>query len=99
MFFYFTKAMTHNNSFCRHIMITTSPHASFKQLLIFSANTFANDDFHLYLYIGFVYLGGILMTKKLVMIDGNSLLFRAFYALPLLNNDKGVYTNAVYGFT
>src|SRR5690625_4661707 len=39
------------------------------------------------------------MTNKLVMIDGNSLLFRAFYALPLLNNDRGVYTNAVYGFT
>lgn len=39
------------------------------------------------------------MTKKLVMIDGNSLLYRAFYALPLLNNDRGVYTNAVYGFT
>ena len=27
------------------------------------------------------------------------LLFRAFYALPLLHNEKGVYTNAVYGFT
>ncbi|MBO1004506.1 DNA polymerase I [Pseudogracilibacillus auburnensis] len=39
------------------------------------------------------------MSKKLVLIDGNSLLFRAFYALPLLHNDKGVYTNAVYGFT
>lgn len=32
------------------------------------------------------------------MIDGNSLLYRAFYALPLLHNGKGVYTNAVYGF-
>src|SRR5690625_5207728 len=39
------------------------------------------------------------MSKKLVLIDGNSILFRAFYALPLLHNDKGVYTNAVYGFT
>src|SRR5690625_1050105 len=39
------------------------------------------------------------MSKKLVLIDGNSVLFRAFYALPLLHNDKGVYTNAVYGFT
>ena len=39
------------------------------------------------------------MSNKLVLIDGNSLLFRAFYALPLLHNDKGVYTNAVYGFT
>ncbi|MGM0804836.1 MAG: DNA polymerase I [Bacillota bacterium] len=38
-------------------------------------------------------------TNKLVLIDGNSIAYRAFFALPLLNNDKGVYTNAVYGFT
>lgn len=37
------------------------------------------------------------MEKKLVVIDGNSLLYRAFYALPLLSKD-GVYTNGVYGF-
>lgn len=37
------------------------------------------------------------MEKKLVVIDGNSLLYRAFYALPVLSKD-GVYTNAVYGF-
>ncbi|MCF6408740.1 DNA polymerase I [Pseudalkalibacillus salsuginis] len=37
--------------------------------------------------------------KKLVLVDGNSIAYRAFFALPLLNNDKGVYTNAVYGFT
>lgn len=36
--------------------------------------------------------------KKLVLIDGNSIAFRAFYALPLLNNSKGIHTNAVYGF-
>lgn len=36
---------------------------------------------------------------KLILIDGNSIAYRAFFALPLLNNDKGVYTNAVYGFT
>ncbi|ALX48335.1 DNA polymerase I [Lentibacillus amyloliquefaciens] len=39
------------------------------------------------------------MRNKLVLIDGNSVIYRAFFALPLLNNDKGVYTNAVYGFT
>ncbi|RLL47890.1 DNA polymerase I [Oceanobacillus piezotolerans] len=39
------------------------------------------------------------MAKKMVLIDGNSIIYRAFFALPLLNNDKGVYTNAVYGFT
>lgn len=37
--------------------------------------------------------------EKLVLIDGNSIAFRAFFALPLLSNEKGVYTNAVYGFT
>ncbi|ENH97066.1 DNA polymerase I [Gracilibacillus halophilus YIM-C55.5] len=39
------------------------------------------------------------MTNKLILMDGNSIAYRAFFALPLLNNDKGVYTNAVYGFT
>ena len=39
------------------------------------------------------------MGNKLVLIDGNSIAYRAFFALPLLNNDKGVHTNAVYGFT
>ena len=39
------------------------------------------------------------MNKKLVLIDGNSIAYRAFFALPLLNNDKGVHTNSVYGFT
>ncbi|MGJ7920456.1 DNA polymerase I [Neobacillus sp. LXY-4] len=39
------------------------------------------------------------MEKKLVLIDGNSIAYRAFFALPLLNNNKGVHTNAVYGFT
>lgn len=37
-------------------------------------------------------------NKKLMIIDGSSLLHRAFYALPLLNTKKGLYTNGVYGF-
>jgi len=37
--------------------------------------------------------------SKLVVIDGNSISFRAFYALPLLSNSSGLHTNAVYGFT
>ncbi len=37
--------------------------------------------------------------QKLVIIDGNSLLYRAFYALPPLKNRRGEHTNAVYGFT
>jgi len=36
---------------------------------------------------------------KLLLIDGNSLLNRAFYAMPLLSTPDGRYTNAVYGFT
>ena len=36
---------------------------------------------------------------KLIVIDGNSLANRAFYAIPILSNSKGVITNAVYGFT
>ncbi|NLV88180.1 MAG: DNA polymerase I, partial [Tissierellia bacterium] len=37
-------------------------------------------------------------TKKLMIIDGSSLIHRAFYALPLLSNKNGVYTNGIYGF-
>ena len=36
--------------------------------------------------------------EKLVLIDGNSLINRAFYAMPLLSSKDGVFTNAVYGF-
>ena len=36
--------------------------------------------------------------KKLFVIDGNSLINRAFYALPLLADSNGVYSNAVFGF-
>lgn len=37
--------------------------------------------------------------KKLVILDSNSLLNRAFYALPPMTNSKGMHTNAIYGFT
>ena len=36
--------------------------------------------------------------EKLVLIDGNSLINRAFYAMPLLSTKDGTPTNAVYGF-
>lgn len=36
--------------------------------------------------------------EELVIIDGNSLINRAFYALPLLSNSKGEFSNGVYGF-
>ncbi|MBQ2713193.1 MAG: DNA polymerase I [Clostridia bacterium] len=35
---------------------------------------------------------------RIVLIDGNSLINRAFFATPALTNSQGVYTNAVYGF-
>ena len=38
------------------------------------------------------------MNKKLVLIDGHSILNRAFYGIPHLSNSQGLHTNAVYGF-
>jgi DNA polymerase-1 len=38
------------------------------------------------------------MDKKIMLIDGSSLIFRAFFALPKLTNADGVMTNGVYGF-
>ena len=38
------------------------------------------------------------MNKRFILVDGSSLLYRAFYALPLLTAANGEYTNAVYGF-
>ncbi len=35
---------------------------------------------------------------KILLLDGNSLINRAFYALPVLTNNFGEYTNGVYGF-
>lgn len=37
--------------------------------------------------------------EKFVIIDGNNLMFRAFYALPQLSNFNGEISNAVFGFT
>ena len=36
---------------------------------------------------------------SLYLIDGSAYIYRAFFALPPLNNSKGLQTNAVYGFT
>lgn len=38
------------------------------------------------------------MSEKLVLIDGHSILNRAFFGLPDLTNSEGIHTNAVYGF-
>ena len=38
------------------------------------------------------------MSQKLVLVDGHSILNRAFYGLPDLTNSEGLHTNAVYGF-
>lgn len=38
------------------------------------------------------------MKERIIIIDGSSLLYRAFYAIPVLTDSQGNYTNAVYGF-
>lgn len=38
------------------------------------------------------------MSEKIVLLDGHSILNRAFYGIPLLTNSAGFHTNAVYGF-
>ncbi len=38
------------------------------------------------------------MMDKIVLIDGHSILNRAFYGVPDLSNAEGLHTNAVYGF-
>ncbi len=35
----------------------------------------------------------------LLLIDGHSLVYRAFFAMPALTNSRGEVTNAAYGFT
>lgn len=37
-------------------------------------------------------------NAKFMILDGNSLIYRAFYAIPLLTTGEGTFTNAVYGF-
>lgn len=38
------------------------------------------------------------MSKKLILIDGHSILNRAFFGIPDLTNPEGIHTNAMYGF-
>lgn len=38
------------------------------------------------------------MSEKLVLIDGNSIINRAFFGVPDLTNSEGLHTNAIYGF-
>lgn len=38
------------------------------------------------------------MNKKIVLIDGHSILNRAFFGIPDLTNSEGLHTNAIYGF-
>ena len=38
------------------------------------------------------------MGKKIVLIDGHSILNRAFFGIPDLTNAQGLHTNAIYGF-
>lgn len=45
----------------------------------------------------FLNIGGSILDK-LVLIDGNSIVNRAFYGVPELTNKEGLHTNAIYGF-
>ncbi|MCY6354945.1 DNA polymerase I [Clostridium sp. ZS2-4] len=36
--------------------------------------------------------------KRLLILDGHSLMYRAFFALPQFTNGEGIHTNAIYGF-
>jgi DNA polymerase-1 len=36
-------------------------------------------------------------TKRLILVDGSSFLYRAYHALPPLTSPQGLATNAVYG--
>ena len=38
------------------------------------------------------------MSEKIVLIDGHSIINRAFYGVPDLTNSEGLHTNAIYGF-
>ena len=38
------------------------------------------------------------MAEKMLVVDGNSIVNRAFYGVRMLTNSKGMFTNAIYGF-
>ena len=44
-------------------------------------------------------IGARCSMDKLILIDGNNIIYRAFFAMPPLTNASGQQTNAVYGFT
>ena len=58
------------------------------------------NNFELYLFLVIMNLGGNM--KKVVLVDGNNLLFRSYYATAytgnIMRNSKGFPTNALYGF-
>lgn len=56
-------------------------------LLVFLPNVCNNAD-----------IGKYYFMEKLLIIDGNNLAFRAFYALPILTTADGQPTNAIFGF-
>ena len=41
----------------------------------------------------------LFQMEKWMLIDGNSIAYRAFFAMPPLTNSAGLHTNAIYGFT
>ena len=59
-------------------------------------NPIGEDDFHRFSHRNCE--GTEQLREKIVLIDGHSILNRAFYGVPDLTNAKGQHTNAVYGF-
>ena len=55
---------------------------------------------HLDVYKRQVYYFGkdYILMSKFVLIDGHSILNRAFYGVPIFTNSEGLHTNAVFGF-
>ena len=52
----------------------------------------------IYKYKDLYWQEGVQPLKKLMILDGNSIVNRAFYGVRLLTNKDGLYTNAIYGF-
>ena len=38
------------------------------------------------------------MSEKILLVDGHSIIHRAFYGVTALTNSEGLHTNAIYGF-
>ena len=76
-----------NEICCRHIDV----HGTFGVSVIAASHLVSDRIFILLNIVG-------VDMEKIVLIDGHSILNRAFYGVPNLTNSEGIHTNAVYGF-